>query len=171
MSELAFAILVQGLGFLGTIAGVLCFQFKSHRTTMVLRTLNESLFAIQLLLLGAYTGAAVNIFGSVRNLIFADLVQKNKSTRLTKLLFTCLFAVFILLTWSGPQSLLPGIAKIASTFIYGNSSTTVIRIGVLFTSSLWLIYDAFVGSIAGVFCEVLTLLSIVVGLIRLDKKK
>ncbi len=170
MEPIVFNIIVQGLGGIGILASILSFQFRSHRTTMFFRTLNEVFFGLQYMLLGAYTGAAMNFIGSVRNVLFAELVRKKKSTALAQCLFSVAFAVFIMLTWGGAQSLLSGIAKIASTILYGNSNTKVIRIGVLFTSSLWLLYNLYVGSIAGVVCEIITLLSIVVGLIRLDKK-
>ncbi len=170
MKEILFIILVQGLGVLGIICSTVSFQFKGHRMTMIFRTLNEMFFGVQYIFLGAYTGSAMNFIGSARNIAFAELVKRNRSTLVPRILFSVIFAVFIAFTWAGPKSLLSGLAKIVSTFIYGNKNTTVIRIGIFFTCSMWLVYNIFVGSIAGVICEAFALISIIVGMFRLDKK-
>ena len=59
-----------------------------------------------------------------------------------------------------------GVAKMISTMAFGNKNLLVVRLLILVTSSSWLIYDLFSGSYAGVVCEALTLLSIVIALFR-----
>ena len=154
------------LGALGIVAAVLAFQCKRHGRVLTYRTANEILFGVQFFLLGAYTGVAMNVVGSIRNTIFTVEVKRGKSTRLTAAIFCLAFLVFGLLTWEGPKSLLVIAAKIISTLAFGNKNLLVVRLLILVTSSSWLIYDLFSGSYAGVVCEVLTLLSILIALYR-----
>lgn len=168
-----FEIIAQGVGVLGIIASIISFQCKKHKPLMVFRTLNETLFAVQYIMLGAYTGAAMNIVGSIRNVIFAKQVEKGKSTKKTGVFFSIAFVLFCLATWSGIKSVLIAFAKVISTFAYGNKNTAFVRCMILLTSSMWLVYNLLVKSYAGCLCELFTLCSIIVGIIRFDllKKK
>lgn len=130
--------------------------------------MNEFLFGIQYFFLGAYTGMAMNFVGCVRNVIFSNRVAKGKKTGPFIALFSVLFTIFGVVTWQGSKSILIIIAKVLSTVAYGNKNTRVVRAIILVTSSSWLIYNSFAGSIAGVICEVLTLFSIISAFIRLD---
>lgn len=165
--------LIQALGFFGVLASVLSFQCKTHKRILFLRTMNEFLFGIQYLLLGAYTGAAMNAVGCVRNYVFSYQVQKGKKTAFSRALFSVAFVAFSLATWSGPKSMLIAVAKVLSTYAYGCTDTVRMRWIILVTSSSWLVYNVCIGSIAGVVCEGFTLLSLVVALVRIqvDRKK
>lgn len=161
-------IVIEGIGIVGILAAILAFQCKKHRNLMIFRTMNESLFAVQYFLLGAYTGTAMNLIGCIRNMVFADMVEKKKNTIWARILFSVIILGFIAFTWDGPKSMLSGIAKTVSTFAYGSSRTSLVRALTLCTSAAWLIYNYIVGSNAGVVCEALTLISIVVGIVRID---
>lgn len=161
-------IIAQLLGGLAIIASILAFQYNKHNKIIFFRTLNEFLGAVHYILLGAYTGAAVNLIGCVRNYIFTKLVEKNKKTAPYIILFSVLFAAFGILTWQGKLSILIIAAKILSTIAYGNKNATVVRILTLLTSSSWLIYNISVLSITGSICEAMTLISIISGIIRFD---
>ena len=110
----------------------------------------------------------MNLLGSVRNIIFTKQVDRGRSTKGTMVLFSGLFFVFGLLTWQGSKSILIIIAKIVSTVAYGNKNPAVVRLLALLTSTAWLIYNASIYSYAGVFSEAFTILSILIGIIRLD---
>lgn len=164
-------IVIQSVGVLGIAAGVAAFQCSEHKRLILFRTANELLFAIQYLLLGAYTGAAMNLVGCVRNVIFGKMVERGKSTISGRILFSLLFVVFSIFTWAGMKSILIGIAKVVSTFAYGSSKTSVVRIMIFCTSLAWLVYNFLVGSYAGCLCELFTLISIIVGIVRIDISK
>ena len=161
-------IVIQLIGGLGILASIMSFQLKKHNQVLLLRTLNEFLFAVQYFLLGAYTGMAMNIVGCVRNIIFTKQVEKGKSTTKCIVLFSILFFSFGLATWQGSKSVLIIIAKIISTIANGNKNTSFVRKTILITSTSWLVYNSLVFSIAGVLCEAFTLVSIIIGIIRLD---
>ena len=161
-------ILTQAFGIGGILAAVIAFQCKKHKTILFWRTMNELLFAMQYLLLTAYTGMAMNLVGCVRNIIFAHNVEKKKSNLPFMIFFCLLFIGSGIYTWQGYASIFIIVAKLITTLAYGNKNTTIVRCCVLVTSSSWLVYNIFAGSQAGVLCEIFTLTSLVFGIIRLD---
>lgn len=163
-----FQILVQGIGFVGIIASVISFQFKTHKNVITFRTINELLFAVQYFMLGAYTGFVLGVVGCIRNFIFIYEVEHEKSTVVPQTVFCIIFTLLGIIVWQGPISILTIFAKNMSTIAYGIRNTTKIRMITLITSVCWLIYNAHVMSIAGVMCETFTSISIVSALIRID---
>ncbi len=161
-------IVIQLIGGFGVLASIISFQCKKHNTILIFRTLNEFIFALQYFLLGAYTGMIVNLVGCVRNIIFTRQLSKNKNTTIPIILFSIMFVVFGFAVWQGPKSLLIIVAKVLSTIAYGNRNTTIVRSIIFVTSTSWLIYNYCVFSIAGILCEAFTLLSLIIGIIRLD---
>lgn len=161
-------IIIQLIGALGILASVAAFQCKKHKHILTLRTLSEFIFAVQYFLLGAYTGMAADLLGCLRNQLFTRQIAKGKSTAGSIALFSLAFTVFGILTWEGPKSLLVIFAKVLSTVAYGNKNPTVVRAIILLTSSSWLIYNIYVFSLAGIACEVVTLVSLMVGILRMD---
>jgi len=57
---------------------------------------------------------------------------------------------------------------VASTVAYGSSNPRLIRFITLCSSSCWLIYNSLVFSLAGVLGEIITLTSVLIGIIRFD---
>ncbi len=166
-----YNLLVQALGFIGIVCSIISFQCKKHKRIILFRTLNELFFGIQYILLGAYTGAAMNAVGCVRNTYFSKQVEKGKSTTVTRIIFSVLFIAFSVATWNGAKSILIGLAKDASTFAYGCKNTLLMRIIILATSTAWLIYNAMIFSLAGVICEAFTICSIIIALARIRLNK
>ena len=63
------------------------------------------------------------------------------------------------------------LAVIIQTAGYYITNERIIRICSLFVSPLWLVYDAIQLSAAGVLCETLTIISIIIALFRFRQKK
>ena len=89
----AFDVLIEAIGILGIIASIISFQCKKHSRLLLFRSANESLFALQYGLLGAYTGMAMNVIGVVRNIVFTELVKRKKSTVPARIAFGAVFVV------------------------------------------------------------------------------
>lgn len=160
--------LIRGLGILGIAASVLSFQCRTHKGIMLFKSVNELFFALQYLLLGAYTGCAMNSIGLLRNLLFARQVEKGRPVWPFLLLFSGLIALLGIFTWQGPLSLLVLFAKLLSTCSYSMSRPSRLRLLAFPTSISWLVYNLFIGSYEGALCETLTLVSIVTAFFRLD---
>ena len=158
----------QLIGFLGTAMVALGMQCKSYNKVVFVRTANAFISALHYLLIGGYTGMAVNLASVGSNVIYWDRIRRKKSTLVYQILFGTLFVVLGCLSWHGPISLLVVAAKLISSVSMGINNTKVIRILNLFSTPCWLMYNIFVGSIAGMCSDVLMLTSIIIGLIRVD---
>lgn len=166
--ETVIRILSEVAGLLGITANFISFQTKKQSALLWYRTATEMFFAVQYLLLGAYTGLAMNLIGSLRNLVFVREVKRGKSTVPARFVFSGLFLAFAALTWAGWQSALSGVAKVISTFSYGCSNLMLVRFLALVTGGSWFTYNLTVRSYAGCVCEAVTLLSALIGLFRID---
>ena len=159
---------IRAAGVLGILGAVLAFQCKKHRNVMLFKSMNELFFALQYLLLGAYTGCAMNIIGTIRNFVFLTEVERGKSTRVAQIVFCLIFFGIGLWTWNGAWSLFPIGAKLLTTIVYGVKNTRVIRFLTLPVNICWIIYNFHADSIEGVLCEALTAASVVLAIIRID---
>ncbi|MBP5467083.1 MAG: YgjV family protein [Clostridia bacterium] len=154
-------ILIQSIGIVGAVFGFIAYQCNKHNKIMVFKTVSECIFAVQFALLGAYTGVAMNILGSTRNLVFSQVVKKNKSTLPYIILFAVLSVGAVILTWGGPISLLAMAGKLCTTVAFGFCKPQTVRFISFPGSILWIIYDLINFSLAGVITEVFAMISII----------
>ncbi|MBE6706020.1 MAG: YgjV family protein [Ruminococcaceae bacterium] len=164
-------IVIQIIGFIGMFLSIISFQSKSYQKIIWIRVASEFVFAVQYFLLGAYTGMATNLTSCVTNSIYRERIKRGKKTLGFQIAFGILFAVIGILSWHGPVSLLVIAAKILSTVANGNSNPKTLRIFNLIINPLWLIYDIIVFSLAGIFSDAFTIISIIIAMVRLDKKR
>lgn len=161
-------IIIQVIGFWGMAANFLSFQFKKHKNILIMRTVNEGLFILQYFLLGALSGAYLNLVGCIRNIIFTKQVEKGKSTKFGIIIFSVLFTVFGLISFDGIKSIMLILAKVLSTVAYGNKNTKVIRIVSFLTHVSYLFYNIAVFSIAGAVSDIIILVSLIIAITRFD---
>lgn len=161
-------IVIQIIGFCGLLANFISFQFKSHKNILLFRSINEGLFISQYFLLGAFSGAFLNIVGVIRNVIFTKQVAKEKSTTASTIIFSIIFTVFGLLTFDGVKSIMLIFAKVLSTVAYSNKNATIIRTVSFLTHIAYLFYNISVFSLAGALSDGILLVSLIIGIIRFD---
>lgn len=158
-------IVAQSVGFLGLIANVISFQFKDRSKLLLFSTLVCALMAVHFLLLGAYTGALLFTVAIFRALVFQHYSDDERPVW-PMYLFLGLFLLAGALTWHGLVSLLPMISTIFVTIGLWQKDTQKTRKLVVIGPVLWTIHNLLVGSIAGVINEIISFVSILVGLWR-----
>ena len=171
-----YEIIVQGIGFIGLALNVISFQSNKHKNIVVMKTGCELSFAVQYLLMGAYTGMVLDGISAIRNVIFIKLVKKGKSTTpyiifFSALTIACCIAVWLTAGWDGPISFLVIIAKVLTSIAYGMKNTAKIRALAFPSSALWCVYNSYCFSIAGILTEVFTMSSIVIAAVRFRKTR
>ena len=185
-------IIIQLIGFLAIAFNLIAVQFNSHGKIIAFKTFGSSLFCLQYLLLGAYTGMVMDLIGSIRNIVFARTVQKGQSTKNQIILFSILTFVLgvtsIILTWDVSKikwtdnvkiatilmiavSVISIIAKLLTTVAYGIKNPHLIRLVNLPSCSLWIVYNLVVFSLAGIVNEIMSISSIIVAEYRFKKPK
>lgn len=163
---------IQAIGFVAMAVGILSYQAKKRNSILFLQIISSSIWAIQFILLGAYTGAFMNLIGVARNIIYS---KKDKISAFNSSLVPIIISAFFIFggvfTYSGFLSILPVVAMIISSFALYSTEERKIRLLSLFVSPPWLIYDAISGSIPGVINELFTICSILIAVFRFDIKR
>jgi len=152
-----------GMGF-----GFTAFQCKKHWQIMLFKVIHEFLASIHYILLGAYTGAVMNLISCFRNSLFAVWVKKGKKTTGLILVFGVIFVVLGVYVWEGPKSIFVIAAKVLTCIAYGCKNTATVRKLSLISNSGWLVYNLIVFSVAGFVCDSVMLTSVITGIIRHD---
>lgn len=161
-------IFIQAIGFVGVLFFILSYQIKSNKMLFLMQLLGTAMFCCQFILLGAYSGAANLIGIIVRNALLMKCREwKWVKSKWVVAVFLAFFTAAFILTWQGPVSLLPYAAMVVTTIAYWTDNAQKIRLGNLVCGSpCWLVYDALIGSWAGVLNETITLVSIFVSIWR-----
>ena len=160
-------ILIQGIGFIGIALNIVAVQFNKHWQIVLLKTIGSGLFVVQYILLKAYTGAAMDGIGILRNIIFIFTVKKGKPTLIWVIFFSALTIALGIATFEGYISLLAITAKLLSCISYGINNARAIRYINLPSSGCWLVYNGIHFSLAGILNEILVIISIIIAEIRL----
>lgn len=174
-------ILAQIFGLVGMVFNLLAFQQKSHRGVVLCQLFAASSFCVNYFMLGALVGGLLNLFGILRAIVFF-FKEKTRADHVGWLIFfTAVFVAsypLVFLVFGTPPvlrnlivELLPVLAMILITVSLRMGSAKAVRRLGLFSSPLWLTYNAFSGSIGAIISEVLNLISIIVGILRFDTKR
>lgn len=159
-------ILIQLIGFIGTILFFVSFQCRNNRSLFRMQFLSYLFYTIHLLLLGAVTGGISYIINTFRSLCLGsnwDFARKKKMC----IIICTMQTVVLSFTWNGWISILPVAANIAATLgAYTNNARTIRVVGMLINSPLWIIYNVIIGSWAGILDEVVSELSMGISIIR-----
>lgn len=166
--QLLIKVLIRVLGISGLILCVIPFQFKKHKHIVLCKMTSEVSFALQYFLLGAYTGAWLDLISGLRNYLFYKFVKHERSTTPIIIAFGALVIILGISSWTGPVSLLPIGAKLLTTVSYGMKNEKLLRYITLPSCILWIIYNVFFGSWEGMISDSLALISILIAICKFD---
>ena len=161
----------QIIGFIAMAIIVASYQQKSHKNILTFQMVSGLLFTVHYLLLGAYTGAVMNLLGAFRSLVYSNRSKKWASSVIWPICFSVAFLISGILTWDNVFSVFPLIAMLMSSVVLWIQQPKINRMLSLPTSSFWLIYNIKTLSYPGIITEIFVLGSIIIGIFRLDIKK
>ena len=164
------ATLGQIISIAGMILTVFSFQLKTRKKILLFQSLGSSLWLISYLLLGTWAGVYINGIFLIRNVIF--YFRKDKKWAQSILWLPIMVVASIgagALGYQTPWDLLPVVGAVIGTFSMYMSNENMLRVLKLGESPCWLIYNSSIPNIGGIICEVCSLTSLVVGLIRYRK--
>ncbi|MDO8480814.1 MAG: YgjV family protein [Nanoarchaeota archaeon] len=159
---------VQLLGFIGL--GIIFFSFqKAKRSSFLTLLFTGQLFVIaHFTLLGAWSAAVMNAIAATRSLLFKKRVQSNNT--LLYLFIVCFWLAGIF-TWAGYHSLVLALAFTLETIALWKEDTQNIRYIMLAARPLFFVYNFVVGSVAAMVADGAFLVSLIVGIVRMRKKR
>lgn len=173
-------MIAQCIGLLAMLFNIISYQAKRQKNVIALQLCGGILFAANFLLLGATVGGILNILASIRAVVFL-FKERLKADRFSWFVafLASYVAVYILnFTVLGKEvtlfnlliELLPVVGMTALNVGFRLKSAADVRRCGMVSSPAWLVYNIVVGSWGAILCETLTLISIVVGIFRHDKK-
>ena len=174
-------IIAQIIGIFGMLLSVLSYQQKGKARILTFQLLGSALFVVNFFMLGAFSGAILNLVAIIRALIFIyeDKIRGDHpawTIGLTAVYILSYVSVFTIFR-KEPTALnlilevLPVIAMTVTTIAFRRKEDKALRRVAFISSPLWLTYNTIFFSLGGIIGETLNLSSAIIGTIRLDRKK
>ena len=159
-------ILIQAIGFIGTIVFFLSYQCKKNKNLFRVQFISYLCYTVHLLLLGAVTGGISYTLNMVRSFCLGSKNTFLKS-RTMCVIICVLQLVTLYFTWDKWYSVLPVAANVAATIGgYTYNARKIRVVGIFINSPLWIVYNIIVGSWAGILDEVVSEASMIISIIR-----
>lgn len=168
-----FEYIGQGFGIIAVIIGLITYQLKSQRQILIALIFTTIVFSLHYGFLGEWTGMGMNMVGMVRTVAYYFRNQKGSRDQVVPVVFTALMAVAGILTWTAWYSVFVFLGLVINGYCTSFYDSQKVRMSILVTSPLVIVYDAFVQSWGGLAYETMAIISAIIGLTaayRLKKK-
>ena len=158
----------NGFSLIGCLIMVAIGFLKKKQQILIAQSVQCLFMGVGNLVLGGVSGFICNIVTILRNLVFI----KFRNTTFLKIFFILLqFALSIGTLRAGLISWLPLIAAALFTWCMDTKSAAKLKICILCTQVLWLIYDLHYRNYVASAFDVMTMASNVIGLYMVSRKK
>lgn len=162
--------LAQIFGFSAITVGILMYQFKKHKTIMILMTLSAALWCLHYTSLWLFTPVAMNFINLARSYV-CSFDKKWARSKAVPIVFIVLSLLLTVVTWQGMWGILIFVSSIFATIGGWQKNPQILRILNIIVCLCWLPYNLVNHSWAGMANNLLLLISLVVALIRYKSKK
>lgn len=164
-------IFANVFGFSAMLTAIITYQFKKHRTIMLLIILDSLLWCFHYACLGLMTPIAMNGLNIAKNVIYCFRDRKWAQSPAIPGVFIVISLVMTVFTWQDYLSALPFIAAVFAAIGQWQTNTKKLKILSMPMSGCWLVYNFLNHSWAGFCNEIFVLGSITVALVRLRKEE
>lgn len=153
-------IIAQIIGFIAFVISLIAYHRNKKEKILGNMIISNVLNLIHYLLLGAYSGCATKVMAIARD-SFIIIKKKNKrlSSNIFLVIFILLYIVVGIFTYNGILSIFPIIAATIYIIPVWNGNEKIIKKTAFFCYFLWLIYNVFVFSIAGIISNAISIIS------------
>ncbi len=176
-----YEIVAQGIGIVAMSINILSFQQKEQRNIIFMQIFGSALFSVNMFMLNAVAGGIMNLIGAFRAVVYSNKKKFRADSKWWIVGFTCLCMIFYALTFivfgkdPTPKNLviefLPMISMFVTNIGFACKDGKMVRLLGLISCPPWLIYNMVNFVIGGMICDVLNMVSIIIGMIRHDIKR
>ena len=155
------------IALIASILMVISSSLKDRKKIIYVQTIQILFYTISDLILGGYTGAIINAISLVRNI----LSYKDKLTnpwKATIIILSVLLSLYF--NNLGFLGLLPIISTVTFTLFMNVKSTIKLKLLIIFTMVLWLIYDIAIKSYTSAAFDFFSAIANIVTLIQIKVK-
>ena len=174
--EINYAVIAaQVIGLAAMIMVIVSLQCRSNQNFFRCQSAGGLLFTISFMMLGAWSGAMMNLYGILRpELLRREKIASSKWVLPFLLAVLLIFSVLLLIFSNEKWYLVLAvfIAQAGGTCFMSTQNGKLIRFGQLFVvSPLWLTYNFLlpIPSMGGIICETINIVSTLVALFRYRK--
>lgn len=161
-----YTILAQIFSLIGYLLFAISFWQKKYESVMYIQIAGLVSLMIQFILLKAYSGAAIDLVNIIKTCFFA----KRKKDSVYHLVFFGTLTLFgVLLTWTDVFSIFSLIAGLSYLIASYSKELQRVRAGAVLSSISWIVYDVHSLAYVSCVCEVGTIVSNIIALIRYGK--
>ena len=164
-------VLGQIIGVIAMAILFISYQFKDQKKLITVQTIGVLAMCVHYLLIEATSGLVLNIICLMRNICYANRDKKILSGVWVPIFFAATVAAVGFLSWESYYSLFIIAGLVINTLYLSGKDTQKLRYSILLTSPLVFIYDIFVLSIGGMANEALTVVSAIIGIVRINQAK
>ncbi len=177
----AFTLVAEILSIMGMIFNITSFLQKTQRNILIFQFFGASFFTVSFFMLGAPTGACLNVAAIIRAIIYANKEKFRANKKIWVFLFFLVYVLIYIATFTVFHKdisvknclieILPVVAMTVATISFSMPEAKHVRLLALISSPLWLIYNVFSVSLGGVLCEGFSIGAVFVGMFCHDRKK
>jgi len=164
-------ILGHVIGFIALALFVWSYQLHEKKKLIVVQTVGTALMCLQYILIGAYSGFALNIVCLIRNGLYYRRDLRGKRGIVLPLILAAIMVVLSVFAWDGLHSILILAGLAINTVCMGIFDTQNLRKSVVLTCSLNAVYNAIAGAPFAVINESFSVVSSIIGIIRANRSK
>lgn len=164
--ETARGAVGQIIGFIPMLLSFCTYSFRSREKILASKLISDIFGVCHLLLIGGYSGAAINVVNVGRDCVFYNKQKRWASHLFWPILFILLLIASSVLTWQGYVSILPTVGSCLALIGMWSNKPVIIRSFTLPGILLWLIYSILIASVSGVLQNTITVFSILIGFVR-----
>lgn len=165
-------VFAQIVGILAILFFALSPQQKTKKKVLIFQAFSSVLYAIQYILLGAFSAAATNTIGLIKNLVFYSYTKEDKDIPVLALvIYSAIIIVSGILTFNGILSVFPIILSLFYAYGVWQSNLKIYRGISVIGAIAWIIYNFAVGAYVSVIGNAFQLFSAIIAVWRLDVKK
>ena len=162
-------IFANVIGIIAVIVFNFSYQLKTRRNLIVCNAASRVLYVLQYLLLGAYSGAVLDVTALCVSMIYKRAATFEKRWLLLTVILSNLAVVGLgLLVYESIFSLLPILGVIFETMALVPKSERKIRALSLLGAPPWLAYNLLSGAYGSAVGNVITLVTIGIAILRFD---
>ena len=159
------------VGILALLTWIISLQCKRRSKFLKLQVLANSFYALEYLLLGAYSGAVMNLISVVRCRIYYDNEKSKKdNTKFQLIIFIIITVLFGIITYVDYLSILITMIALCYTISSWQKRGEITRYVYTFGAIALLYYNMNVGAYFFVFGNIVELISGVIAIARIDLK-
>ncbi|MBQ8858566.1 MAG: YgjV family protein [Clostridia bacterium] len=154
-------------GYVVVVLGALMFISTKRKQILMIKLISEIFSFANMILLGLFTGAALNVLNIGRSLVFYYREEKKwAQSYLWLFVFLAITLISPIMTWAGPISLLPAFGSALACIGYYMKHPLAMKSFILPGITLWLVYTLLAENYPSAIANVLAIISLVIGIVR-----